>query len=303
MQVLLVLFIGVLIFAAIFLAALALFPSRKAEKYLRQLEAKKESTSFDWKNLTGHVEQIFKPLGAIIPRSPQEMSRQERRLWQAGFRRKDGPILLYGIKVGSVILLFAFCMLSGVLQNNFLLGLILPVFLGAFLPDFLLSRLIARRKERLELALPDTLDLTVICVEVGLSLDQALMRISEEISNSHPDLADELSIFNLEVRAGQSRARALRNLADRTEVDDLRSLVTVLIQSDRFGTSIGNSLRIFSDTFRTRQRQRAEEQAAKMSIKMIPALILFILPALIVVVMGPAIIIAIRELLPGLTME
>ncbi len=127
------------------------------------------------------------------------------------------------------------------------------------------------------------------------------MRISEEISNSHPDLSDELGVFNLETRLGQSRSRALRNLAERTQVDDLRSLVTVLIQSDRFGTSIAQSLRVFSETFRTKRRQRAEERAAKMPVKMIPALVLFILPALMVVVIGSAVIAAIREILPGLT--
>ena len=229
------------------------------------------------------------------------MSRQEQKLWQAGIRRKDGPVMLYGAKLGLVLGILLISSVTGHLQQHFFPMLVVAFFAGSFLPDVWLSRKVKKRKETIGLSLADAVDLTVVCVEAGLGLDQSLMRIGEEMKHSHPDLSEELSLYHLEVRTGRNRVDALRNLGKRTDVEDLNSLVTVLIQSDRFGTSIGKSLRIFADSFRTKRRQRAEERAAKMTIKMIPALIVFILPALIVVVIGPAIIAAIREVLPGLT--
>ena len=192
-------------------------------------------------------------------------------------------------------------MIQGHLQQHFFPVLVVAFFAGSFLPDVWLSRKTKKRKETIGLSLADAVDLTVVCVEAGLGLDQSLMRIGEEIKLSHPDLSEELGLYHLEVRTGRNRVDALRNLGKRTDVEDLNSLVSVLIQSDRFGTSIAHSLRIFADSFRTKRRQRAEERAAKMTIKMIPALIVFILPAVIVVVIGPAVIAAIREVLPGLT--
>jgi tight adherence protein C len=140
----------------------------------------------------------------------------------------------------------------------------------------------------------------VVCVEAGLGLDQSMMRIGQELHGTHPDLSEELHLMSLEINAGKSRAEALRNLAARTAVEDLKSFVAVLIQTDRFGTSIADSLRVYSDSFRTKRRQRAEEHAAKMSIKMIPPLFLFILPATFCVVVGPAAIGISQGLLPFL---
>lgn len=292
--------IGLLVSLAILSLAYALWKGpNKLAKFFREPESEKAKRG--WRDQIRKMERLFKPLGGIIPRSPEEMSRQERKLCQAGIRREDGPILFYGSKMGTALVLLTAFFLTGHLGSNPLLFLLLPILGGALLPDLWLARRIRGRKDRLQLALPDALDLTVVCVEAGLSLDQALKRISEEISNSHPDLSDELSVLNREVRLGQSRSRALRNLAERAQVPDLKSLVTVLIQSDRFGTSIAQSLRIFSETFRTMRRQRAEERAAKMAVKMIPALVFFILPALMVVVIGSAVIAAIRDLLPSLT--
>ncbi len=148
------------------------------------------------------------------------------------------------------------------------------------------------------MALPDMMDLAVVCVEAGMGLDQALQRIGEELQIPHPDLSNELRLYNLEVNAGWKRPDALRNLAARTAVDDVRALVASLIQSDRFGTSIADSLRIFSDSLRVKRRQRAEERAAKMSVKIVVPLVIFIFPAIFAVVAGPAIIGLVRELLP-----
>lgn len=294
--------IGLLVsLAMVSVAHLLWKQTNRLERFFREPETPPQVVEQGWRHYAKKIERLFKPLGEIIPRSPKEMSRQERKLCQAGIRREDGPVLFYGSKVGIILILITASFLTGHLQSNPFMFLILPIFFGAFLPDLWLARKIRGRKERIQIALPDALDLTVVCVDAGLSLDQSLMRISEEISNSHPDLSDELGVFNLEVRLGQSRSRALRNLAERTKVDDLGSLVTILIQADRFGTSIAQSLRVFSDTFRTKRRQRAEERAAKMAVKMIPPLVVFILPPLMVVVIGPAVIAAVREVLPTLT--
>lgn len=302
MELLLIVFAtGLLVFVGVFAAAGALWgrPDRVG-KFLAEPKPAPAASAPPLETYLSKGADLVRPLGQMLPRSPQEISRLEQRLWQAGIRRKDGPALLYGSKILLALILFVLFLLTGQLQAQPFLYAVLPVLLGALLPDLWLKRRIGRRQERIQLALPDALDLTVVCVEAGLGLDQSLLRISDEIENSHPELADELKVFNLEVRAGRSRTEALRNLARRTGVDDVGALVTVLIQSDRFGTSIAQSLRVFSDTFRTKRRQRAEERAAKMTIKMIPALVFFILPAL-VVVLGPAIIAAIREVLPGLT--
>jgi tight adherence protein C len=225
------------------------------------------------------------------------MSRQERRLVQAGFRRKDAPVLAYGVKVALAILLLVAFAAAGKFTFVYI---VLAVLLGAMVPDIWISRRISRRKENIQLGIPDALDLTVVCVEAGLGLDQSLMRIGQEIRPIHRDLSDELRLLNLEVNAGKTRAQSLRNLSGRTDVDDLKALVAVLIQTDRFGTSVSQSLRVFSDSLRVKRRQRAEERAAKTTIKMIPPLVFFILPAIFVVVLGPAVITIVQELLPSL---
>ena len=143
-----------------------------------------------------------------------------------------------------------------------------------------LARLAKRRQHRIRLGLPDALDLLVVSVEAGLGLDQAIQRVGDELSFAHPDLCDELKLINLELRAGKARAEALHNLADRTGVDDIRSLVTMLVQTDKFGTSVAQSLRVHSDTVRTKRRQRAEEAAAKTGVKMVFPLVLCIFPAI-----------------------
>jgi len=294
--------IGVLVFIAIFTVAYALFGrSARLEQRVRQTDGEAHSGSrFSFKNLIKGSEQIFKPLGEMIPRSPEEMSRQERRLVTAGFRRKDAPVLFYGVKIALAIFLVIAFTAAGKLGNNPILWVLIAVLFGAMIPDFWMSRRIKRRKENIQLAIPDALDLTVVCVEAGLGLDQSLMRIGQEIRPIHRDLSDELRLLNLEVSAGKTRAQSLRNLANRTEVDDLKALVAVLIQTDRFGTSVAQSLRVFSDSLRVKRRQRAEERAAKTTIKMIPPLVFFIMPAIFVVVLGPAVITIVQSFLPSL---
>jgi tight adherence protein C len=156
------------------------------------------------------------------------------------------------------------------------------------------------RQNRLRRGLPDGLDLLVICVESGLGLDQALMKVAQELRITHPELSEELQLVNLEMRIGKTRLDALRELARRTGLEDIKSLVAMLVQTDRFGTSVAQSLRVFSDDLRIKRRQRAEEMSAKTTVKMVPPLIFFIFPALMVVILGPAVLTLIRQLMPAL---
>jgi tight adherence protein C len=292
---------GGLIFVAVFLSGYALLMTRpNLQERLKGGEQVRQRTT-EWLAFLRRSERILKPLGSVIPRSPEEMSRQERRLAQAGIRRRDAPVLLYGVKLALAIILFLVCTTLSAVRANPILLIVLPILFGALIPDMVVTRLMQNRKDRLQMALPDALDLAVICVEAGLGLDQSLVRIGQELKHVYPPLSDELNLYSLEVNAGRKRSDALRNLGLRTDLDDLKAFAAVLIQTDRFGTSVATALRVFADTMRTKRRQRAEEHAAKMNIKMIPPLVFFIFPAIFVVVLGPAIIAIIRYLLPGLS--
>ena len=242
------------------------------------------------------LEQALDPLGRALPLSPREVSRTRAWLIQAGYRDARHLTLYVGSRV-----LVAFIGLMVVIAATGFKSLILMVSITAFcffLPRFVLKRMIRDRQLRITLALPDALDLTVICVEAGLALDQALMRVGEDLHHAHPDLSDEFHLVNLEMRAGKPRVEALRNLSERTGVDDIRALVGTLVQTDRFGTSVAQALRVHSDSLRTERRQRAEEQAAKTTIKMIIPLVVFVLPSIIFVTLGPAVIELVRTLMP-----
>jgi len=240
------------------------------------------------------IEQALDPLSKAIPLSPSDVSRTRAWLIQAGLRESRHVSFYFGTR-----LLLAFIGLAGVIAfsgfNSVPLLVCIPA-LGFFIPRFFLKRMINDRQRRIRIALPDALDLTVICVEAGLALDPALMRAGTDLHHAHPDLSDEFHLVNLEMRAGKPRAEALRNLVDRTGVDDIRSLVGTLIQTDRFGTSIAQALRVHSDSLRTARRQRAEEQAAKTTIKMVPPLVVFILLPFLFVTIGPALIQAYHSL-------
>lgn len=246
--------------------------------------------------LKERFEQVIDPLTKAVPLSPSDVSRTRQWLIQAGYRDAIHVNYYYGARILAAALGFVGVLLFSGLNNPFLLAGIPG--LGFFLPRFILKRMINDRQQRIRLALPDALDLTVICVEAGLALDQAMMRVGQDLHHAHPDLSDEFHLVNLEMRAGKPRADALRNLVERTGVDDIRSLVGTLIQTDRFGTSVAQALRVHSDSLRTERRQRAEEQAAKTTIKMVPPLVIFVLPSIIFVTIGPAVISLIRQLGP-----
>ena len=241
------------------------------------------------------LEQALDPLSKALPLSPSEVSRARKWLIQAGYREARHLTIYVGARV--FLALLGMALVVAVRGFDLLLMVGVGGF-GFFIPRFVLKRMIRDRQRRITLALPDALDLTVICVEVGLALDQALMRVGEDLRHAHPDLSDEFYLVNLEMRAGKPRAEALRNLVERTGVDDVRALVATLIQTDRFGTSVSQALRIHSESLRTERRQRAEEQAAKTTIKMIVPLVVFVLPSIIFVTLGPAIIELFRILMP-----
>jgi len=244
------------------------------------------------------VEQVLEPLSKMMPHSMEDTSRTRSWLIQAGLRHPRYVTIYFGLRV--------FCMLAPMLvtavltrfETGKLTLVILAGLLGYFLPRFILKRRITARQHRIRLGMPDGLDLAIICVEAGLSLDQALQRVGQELEHVHPDLSDELRLLTLEVRAGKSRAEALRNLGLRINVDDVRALVAVLLQTDRFGTSVAQALRVHSDSLRVERRQRAEEAAAKTTIKMVPVLVFFVFPPMFFVTLGPAIIELIRTFLP-----
>jgi tight adherence protein C len=242
------------------------------------------------------VQQALDPLSRALPVSPADVSQTRAWLIQAGYRDPRHVSFYFGSRALFAALgLGAVVLFTGFDSLPLLVGV--PAF-GFFIPRFFLKRAMKERQRRLRLGLPDALDLTVICVEAGLALDQAMLRVGEDLRHAHPELSGEFHLFNLETRAGKPRVEALKNLAARTGVDDIRGLVGTLIQTDRFGTSVAQALRIHSDSLRTERRQRAEEQAAKTTVKMIIPLVLFVLPSLIFVTVGPAVIQLMRLLVP-----
>jgi tight adherence protein C len=240
---------------------------------------------------------LLKRVGEKAPRSPKELGALRLRLVQAGYRRDEALTIFFGVRITFALLLFGIFSSSVIARPNMTLALGGLGF-GYILPGMLLAKKAKRRSHRIRLALADMLDLLVVSVEAGLGLDQAISRVGSELAFAYPDLSDELRLINLELRAGKARSEALRNLADRTGVDDLSSLVTMLIQTDKFGTSVAQSLRVYSETLRTKRRQRAEEAAAKTGVKMVFPLVFCIFPAIWVVTIGPAAIRFVTVLFP-----
>jgi tight adherence protein C len=205
----------------------------------------------------------------------------------AGYRNGEALIIFYGIRVGIALAFFALLSTPVLMKPSLPLALA-GAGLGYVGPGMILARMAKRRQHLMRLGLPDALDLLVVSVEAGLGLDQAIQRVAAELAFAHPDLCSELRLINLELRAGKARSEALHNLAERTGVDDISSLVAMLVQTDKFGTSVAQSLRVHSETVRTKRRQRAEEAAAKTGVKMVFPLVFCIFPAIWVVTIGPA---------------
>ena len=239
----------------------------------------------------------LKKLGKLAPQNPSDLSKIRQRLVQSGYRNAEAVTVFFGVRIGMALLLFGLVS-SPLLGRRGVLVALAGAALGYLLPNMALGRMAGRRQHRIRLSLPDALDLLVVSVEAGLGLDQAIQRVGQELALAHPELSSELRLINLELRAGKPRSEALRNLAERTGVDDLTSLTAMLIQTDRFGTSVARSLRVHSETLRSKRKQRAEEAAAKTGVKMVFPLVFCIFPAVWVVTIGPAAIKFVEVLMP-----
>jgi tight adherence protein C len=236
-------------------------------------------------------QSVIAPFQKVLPRSPEEVSVIQKRLIRAGYRKDSHVNLFYASKVLVPILLAFLVTVTGVYDYGPFFVYAVALALGFLAPDFWLGNRIKARQLNIRLGLPQALDLLVICIEAGLSIDQATVRVADELQISEPVISDELSLVNLEQRAGRPRSDAWRNMAERTDVDSVRAMVSVLIQADQFGTSVAKTLRVYSDTLRTQRRQQAEEQAAKTTVKLVFPLVLFIFPSLFVVALGPSAIV------------
>jgi tight adherence protein C len=228
-----------------------------------------------------------------VPKSPKELGRLRRRLARAGYTSITAVLVYTAASIITPIALgLAALSLVGV-GKGFVLALIVAA-IGYLLPSLVLGRLTERRKREIRDGLPDALDLFIVCVEAGCGLDQAIVKASDELGLTYPALAYELRLITTEIRAGKPRMEAFKNFAARTLVDDVQSLVALLVQTDKFGTSIAQALRIHAETSRTKRRQDAEERAGKIGVKLVFPLVLFLFPALYIVILGPAVISFVR---------
>jgi tight adherence protein C len=230
------------------------------------------------------VTALFNPIRGIITGTDADL---EYKLMLAGFRKPEHMEIFTAIKM---LLPVAGIVVGTFFANNLIIALIIGAFVGFFGPDLVLSYLVTRRQEKIRLALPDSLDLLVVCMEAGLGIDQALVRVGDEMVLTAPDLAEEFQIISREQRAGKPRLDAWRSMADRVDSDFVRQFVTMLVQTERFGTPIAHALGVFADTLRVRRTQAAEEAAAKAGVKLLFPLVLFIFPSIFVVTLGPAIL-------------
>ncbi len=245
---------------------------------------------------------IVKKLGNLIPASPKDVTVMQRRLIRAGLRTPNALKYLYGAKallgIGFPVLVATLVARSHAAPSNKFIAIIAAVAIGFFGPNEYIRVAARRRQKEISRGLPNALDLLVVCVESGLGLDQAIVQVSKELEHAHPDVSEEFGLVNLELKAGKRRVEALRNLAERTASDDLKKLVAVLIQADRFGTGVAQSLRQHADYMRVQARQIAEEKAAKLGVKLVFPIFFCILPSLFVVSVGPVVVKIIRELIP-----
>jgi tight adherence protein C len=272
-----------------------IFYRSSANRRLSQIVVSQEETAV----LTGmaensrvaRIEKLLYPFQRVIPRSEKEVSNLRKLLARAGYREARHVNTYYAAKVLAPATLCVLATFSGSLPLTPLFVYATAIGLGFLLPDFWLSHLIKVRQTNIRLGLPEALDLLVVCVEAGLSLDKAIMRTGEEMRVSQPAIADELGLISLEQRAGRPRTEAWSECAERTGVDTVRSLASLIVQADKFGTSIGKALRAQAETLRTRRRQDAEEQSAKTTVKLVFPLVLLIFPSLFVVTLGPSMIV------------
>ena len=241
-------------------------------------------------------------IGSRVPSSDAEVANLKMDLIRAGFRSDTALPVFYGLRIMVTLVMLLVCvMLLARMPENPVMKLALMasgIGAGWILPRFFLEKKVAKRQEVLRLSLPDALDLMVVSIEAGLGLDQAIQHVARELYGRHPELSDEMSLVTLEMRHGKRRSEALKNFANRTGEAEFRKLVAILVQNDRFGTSMGESLRTHSDFLRVRRRQEAEERAGKVGVKLVFPIFFFILPSMLIVAAGPGLLQVFKYLFP-----
>jgi len=238
------------------------------------------------------AERMAAPFQKLAPPSAADARKLQKQLMHAGIRSESAPAIFRAIQLLSLAsfpaVVAVACAMTGRPLTSALVAIAVATLKGAYLPRFTLNRMIASRQQRLRWGLADALDLMVVSIEAGLGLNAALVRVGEELKSVHPEISEEFELTNLEIRVGRERDEALRNLAERAGIDDLRSLVAMLVQADRFGTSIAKAVRVYADSLRTKRRQRAEQAAQKAAVKLLMPLALFLFPTLFIIILGPA---------------
>jgi len=281
----------------------------KPGKFLRQLgrpvisaDSKQQIIDAGSEPEVSPIVTILHQIGSRVPSSAAEVADLKVDLIRAGFRSENALAIFYGVRIVITLFMLVLCVMMEAKMPPTLvmkLGLMASgIGAGWILPRFFLQKKVAKRQETLRLSLPDALDLMVVSIEAGLGLDQAIQHVARELYASHPDLGDEMQLVTLEMRNGRRRSEALRNFADRTGEAEFRKLVAILIQNDRFGTSMGESLRTHSDFMRVRRRQDAEERAGKVGVKLVFPIFFFILPSMLVVAAGPGLLQVFKYLFP-----
>ena len=240
------------------------------------------------------AERIAQPINRLVPPSAADAKKLQKKLMQAGYRSVHATsmyrvlqLLSMAVCPGAIVLLWIYLARP---MTEATIAVLFAFAAGFLLPKFILNRLVASRQLRITWGLADALDLMVITMEAGLGLNAAMLKVCEELKDVHPDISKEFELANLEIRVGRERSEALRNLADRTGVEDLNSLVGMLIQADRFGTSIARAVRVYSDSLRTKRRQRAEQAAQKAAFKLLLPLGALLFPTMFIIILGPALL-------------
>jgi len=305
------LLVALFTFLAVVLASSAAFLYMNSREALQTWRRRADGTP-SVTEATGTGEQMMAQLRVLLewfakmnqPSNVEEARATRRQLITAGYRSGRAPVFFAGAKLFLAVLMTALIALVPVkflgfpTFSNLVFYYVLAATCGYYAPVVWLRKAIANRKDALQRAIPDALDLMVVCVEAGLGLDQAITRVGEEVKRTHPALSEELNLLAMELRTGVSRQEALRNFAHRTDLEEARNLVALLVQTDRFGTSIGQALRVHADAMRSTRRLRAEELAAKLPVKLLFPLIFFIFPSMFIVLLGSAVIQMVRVLFP-----
>lgn len=302
------LLISISTFICIAFAVMAVYylmfrPASATATRLQELDEQGATTAiFEDNTVMKFAERIAEPINRLVPASAADAKKLQKKLMQAGFRSNHAPSIYRALQLLTMLVLPGAVALVYVFLTRPIHSALIPALFafaaGFFLPKFILNHLVASRQLKITWGLADALDLMVITMEAGLGLNAAMLKVCEELKDVHPDISKEFELANLEIRVGRERSEALRNLAERTGVEDLNSLVGMLIQADRFGTSIAKAVRVYSDSLRTKRRQRAEQAAQKAAFKLLLPLCALLFPTIFIVILGPALL-NISDMLSG----